>query len=48
MSRVQLILYPSLIPDINRVIDHVTFLHIGLAVQWHTWNNKIGFTTEDA
>ena len=30
--------------DINKVIDHVTFLHMDSTMHWHTHDDKIEFT----
>ena len=30
--------------DINKVIDHVTFLHMESTMHWHTLDDKIEFT----
>ena len=45
MSAIYLV--PQLISDINKVIDHVTFLHIGSTVHWHTQDDKTDFATEN-
>ena len=30
--------------DINKDIDHVTFLHMDSTIHWHTHDDKIEFT----
>ena len=32
--------------DINKVFDHITFLHMDSTMHWHTHDDKIEFTVD--